>query len=108
MRASRIVAAALAICLFPRGGSAAEPPLELRSPGGEVAIALSLAPDGAAQYAVSFRGREVIAPSLLGLDRKTRTVRVPIDFLQLHGRSLPGRPATRCAAHRDVPVDAGG
>lgn len=50
MRVSRIVAAAFAICLLPRGGFATEPPLESRSPGDEVAITLSLAPDGAAQY----------------------------------------------------------
>ncbi|HEV2862191.1 MAG TPA: glycoside hydrolase family 97 protein [Pyrinomonadaceae bacterium] len=46
------------------------PPLKLSSPDGRVGVALALAEDGTPVYSVTFNGREVIAPSTLGLEFK--------------------------------------
>lgn len=43
-------------------------PLEVQSPNGEVRLTLAAGEDGRLTYAVSFRGKELIRPSALGLD----------------------------------------
>jgi alpha-glucosidase len=69
MRSPRFFAALLSLCsLLSLAATSAEKTPTLRSPNGQATITLSLADDGTPQYAVSYRGVQIIAPSALGLD----------------------------------------
>lgn len=64
----RLSQALLGFWLASAAAAAAAESLLLASPNGQVEIAFTLTADGAPQYAVSYRGSQVIAPSPLGLD----------------------------------------
>jgi alpha-glucosidase len=68
MRGIALGLAALIGALAPAAAAAAPAePLLLTSPGGGVALRVSIGPEGRPSYALAYKGREVLAPSVLGL-----------------------------------------
>jgi alpha-glucosidase len=64
------VSAMVTIICGSAGAQTEEPPFELLSPDKQVEVTLTLNADGVPVYSVSYRGKPVISPSMLGLDFK--------------------------------------